>query len=209
MTPFYVSVCVHAIFVCLILFVLPESLSSESRQILSKNAESAKAASRRQDAIDREWESTPRHRGEPSERDALLQNDSAFSRISGTDATHSRRRKRLMGNARRVTRSLFSFLRPLTVFAPRKLEDGRKDWNLTIVGAGMFLIGCLMVSAIPVREGGSSADHVGCLALQSTVRNVHLWLDFRTGPSSFDGEALISSLAHSCPCPVIPGVSFS
>lgn len=146
MLPFYMSVCVHAIFVCLILFVLPESLSSESRQILSKNADLARAAARRQDALDREWESTPRHRGEASETSALLQNDSAFSRISGTDATHSRRRKRLMGNARRITRKLFSFLQPLTIFAPRELEDGSKDWNLTKVGAGMFLLGLLYVS---------------------------------------------------------------
>jgi len=146
MLPIYVTVCVHAIFVCLILFVLPESLSSESRQILSKNAELARAAAKRQDALDREWESTPRHRGDPSERDPLLHGDSTFSRISGTDATHSRRRKRIMGNARRAFRRLFSFLQPLTIFAPRELEDGRKDWNLTKVGAGMFLLGLLYVS---------------------------------------------------------------
>jgi MFS family permease len=146
MMPFYVSVCVHAMFICLILFLLPESLSSESRQILSKNAELARAAAQRQDALDREWESTPRYRGGPSERDPLLHNDSTFSRISGTDATHSRRRKRIVGNARRIFRRLFSFLQPLTVFAPRETEDGGKDWNLTKVGAGMFLIGCLYVS---------------------------------------------------------------
>jgi len=140
------SVCIHAIFVCLILFVLPESLSSESRQILSKNADLARAAAQRQDTLDREWESTPRHRGEPSERDPLLHNDSTFSRISGTDATHSRRRKRFMGRARRVFRRLFSFLQPLTIFAPRELEDGSKDWNLTKVGAGMFVLGLLYVS---------------------------------------------------------------
>jgi len=146
MLPFYMSVCIHAIFVCLILFVLPESLSSESRQILSKNADLARAAAQRQDTLDREWESTPRHRGEPSERDPLLHNDSTFSRISGTDATHSRRRKRFMGRARRVFRRLFSFLQPLTIFAPRELEDGSKDWNLTKVGAGMFVLGLLYVS---------------------------------------------------------------
>jgi hypothetical protein len=140
------SVCIHAVFTCLILFVLPESLSSESRQILSKNADLARAAARRQDALDREWESTPRHRGEPSETSALLQNDSTFSRISGTDATHSRRRKRFTGNVRRVFRKLFSFLQPLTIFAPREMEDGSKDWNLTKVGAGMFVLGLLYVS---------------------------------------------------------------
>jgi hypothetical protein len=146
MTPFYVSVCIHAVFVCMILFVLPESLSSESRQILTKNAELARAAAKRQDAMDREWEATPRHRGEPTERDPLVHTESSFSRISGADATHSRRRKRLVGNARRLFRRLFMFLEPLTVFAPRELEDGSKDWNLTKVGAGMFLIGCLYVS---------------------------------------------------------------
>jgi hypothetical protein len=138
MLPFYMSVCIHAVFICLILFVLPESLSSESRQILSKNADLARAAARRQDALDREWESTPRHRGDPSETSALLQNDSTFSRISGTDATHSRRRKRFTGTVRRV------------FFAPRELEDGSKDWNLTKVGAGMFVLGLLYVS--PTHE---------------------------------------------------------
>ena len=142
------SVCIHAVFICLILFVLPESLSSESRQILSKNADLARAAAQRQDTLDREWESTPRHRGEPSERDPLLHNDSTFSRISGNDATHSRRRKRITGNIRRVFRKLFSFLQPLTIFAPRELEDGSKDWNLTKVGGGMFVLGLLYVSTI-------------------------------------------------------------
>jgi hypothetical protein len=146
MLPFYMSVCIHAVVICFILFILPESLSSESRQILTKNADLAKAAAKRQDTLDREWESTPRHRGEPTENDALLQNDSTFSRISGTGATHSRRRKRLVGNLRRATRKLFSFLQPLTIFAPRELEDGSKDWNLTKVGAGMFLLGLLYVS---------------------------------------------------------------
>jgi hypothetical protein len=193
MSPFYVSVCVHAIFVLLILFVLPESLSSESRQILSKNAELAKAAAKRQDAIDREWESTPRHRGDPSERDPLLQNDSTFSRISGTDATHSRRRKRLMGNARRVTRSLFSFLKPLTVFAPRELEDGRKDWNLTKVGAGMFLIGCLYVSTTQVCKEETSAHQQGCFTFQGSVCNVHIRMDLCTGTSTFAVQLLISA----------------
>lgn len=147
MAPFYLSVAIHVSFILMILFVLPESLSSESRQILSKNAELARAAAKRQDAIDREWEATPRQRGDPNERDPLLHNDSTFSRVSGTDATHSRRRKRLVGNVRRVFRRLFAFLQPLTVFAPRETEDGTTDWNLTKVGLGMFLMGCLYVSS--------------------------------------------------------------
>jgi hypothetical protein len=148
MAPFYLSVVIHVVFVLMILFVLPESLSSESRQILSKNAELARAAAKRQDAIDREWEATPRQRADPSERDPLLHNDSSFSRVTGTNVTHSRRRKRLVGNARRTFRKVFSFLQPLTVFAPRELEDGSKDWNLTKVGMGMFLMGCLYVSNV-------------------------------------------------------------
>lgn len=147
MIPFYFSVCIHVIFMMLILFVLPESLSSESRQILKKNAEAARENSRLKDAADREWESMPVRavRAAASERDPLLQNDSTFSRISGTGVNHSRRRKRIMGNARRVLRRMFAFLQPLSVFAPRETEEGVKDWNLTKVGAGMFLIGCLMV----------------------------------------------------------------
>lgn len=167
MLPFYLSVCVHAVIVCWILFLLPESLSSESRQILSKNAELARVAAHRQDTLDREWESTPRRRGQASETDPLLQNDSTFSRISGTDATHSRRRKRLMGNARRLTRRLFSFLQPLTIFAPRELEDGTKDWNLTKVGGGMFLLGLLYVS-FPVASRRELMFRVLCLTKSNT-----------------------------------------
>lgn len=156
MVPFYFSVCIHITFILLILFVLPESLSTESRQILKKTADVAREAAKRQDAADREWESVPKRAAaaaagsssgtEATERDHLLQNDSSFSRISGNGVNHSRRRKRLVGNARRILRRMFAFLQPLSVFAPREMEDGGKDWNLTKVGAGMFLIGCLMVS---------------------------------------------------------------
>ena len=153
MIPFYFSVCIHVIFMMLILFVLPESLSSESRQILQKNAEAARENARLKDAADREWESMPvaavraaaHANANATERDPLLQNDSTFSRISGTGVNHSRRRKKIVGNARRILRRMFAFLQPLSVFAPRETEDGGKDWNLTKVGAGMFLIGCLMV----------------------------------------------------------------
>lgn len=157
MIPFYFSVCIHVIFMMLILFVLPESLSSESRQILKKNAEVARENARLKDAADREWESTPVKavRAVANERDPLLQGDSAFSRISGSDVNHSRRRKRLVGTARRILRRTFAFLQPLSVFAPRETEDGGKDWNLTKVGAGMFLIGCLMVCTLQVRTTAS------------------------------------------------------
>lgn len=157
MVPFYFSVVIHTIYVILMLFVLPESLSSDSRQILKKHAEEAREAAKRQDALDRQWEATPAKAaaraagaGAGTEREPLLHNDSTFSRISTSSnnaagVNHSRRRKKIVGNAKRTLRRVFAFLQPLTVFAPRETEDGRKDWNLTKVGAGMFLIGCLMV----------------------------------------------------------------
>lgn len=161
MLPFYISVCIHIIYILAYVFVLPESLSSESRQILKKNAALARANARRQDELDREWESLPaasaRAAANPTsrpatERDPLLHNDSSFSRISSSNVNHSRRRKKLVGNLRRLVRKTFAFLQPLTVFAPRVLEDGRKDWNMAFVGMGMFFLGCLMVIVLLRRD---------------------------------------------------------
>lgn len=154
MLPFYISVCIHIVYILSYILILPESLSSDSRQILKKNAELARANAKRRDELDREWEATPvaaaraaanSNSNMATERDPLLANDSSFSRISGSNVNHSRRRKKLVGSFRRTFRKTFAFLQPLTVFAPRELEDGRKDWNLAKVGVGMFLIGCLMV----------------------------------------------------------------
>ncbi|ORY31622.1 hypothetical protein BCR39DRAFT_525949 [Naematelia encephala] len=138
MTPFYVSIVVHATWVFLILLVLPESLSSEARVVLRKNAQLAAEANRRRDAAEREWEDeTP-----DDDRPDPLGAESAWSRVSFSHAGHSRRRKRFVGNAKRMFRRFTMPLRPLAIFLPREREDGRpgKEWNLTWVGCALFLM---------------------------------------------------------------------
>ncbi|TYJ58953.1 hypothetical protein B9479_000389 [Cryptococcus floricola] len=151
MTPFYVNVLIHSVYIILILFLLPESLSSEARVILTKNAALAKDAAARREAAEREWEDeevandAPRAAGDGNrESDPLL---SGWSIVSATNP--SRRRKRFAGNVRRTIRKTFSFLDPLTIFFPRTEEDAwtgreRKNWNMTIVGLGLFFMSLLM-----------------------------------------------------------------
>lgn len=168
MAPFYVSVCVHAVFVLLFSFLLPESLSTEARQILAKNASLARDAAKRQDALDRAWEnetpaavevtdpllSTPA--GRPRMYGATQQTatpgggggESGWSRMSSfaaAPAGASKRRKRLTGQVYRFGRSLTKPFQPLAIFLPMEGEDGKKIWGLTYVGIGQFCLSMLMV----------------------------------------------------------------
>ncbi|WVQ75612.1 hypothetical protein IAR50_005241 [Cryptococcus sp. DSM 104548] len=152
MTPFYVNILIHSVYIVLILFLLPESLSSEARVILTKNAALAKDAAARREAAEREWEdeeagddASPRAAGDGArENDPLL---SGWSFVSATNP--SRRRKRFTGNVRRTIRKTFSFLHPLAIFYPRTEEDAwtgkeKKNWNMTFVGMGLFCMSLLM-----------------------------------------------------------------
>ena len=149
MAPFYVSICVHAIYVFSILFLLPESLSTQSRLILSKNAEIARTKKRRQEQLEREWENeTPQVEASDPFLSASAGNngESGWSRITGGG---SKRSKKFYGRSRRSIQRLFGFLEPVAIFLPREREEGSwqkgKDWNLTFVGIAVFLGSMLMV----------------------------------------------------------------
>jgi hypothetical protein len=127
----------------LMFFLLPESLSSEARVILTKNAQLAKERARRRDQAEREWENeTPAN--EPTDPLMPIGGDSGWSRLS--HAGHSKRRKRLVGNLTRLLRSARAPLQPLAIFLPRERDDGTKDYNLTAAGCAIFCASMLYVS---------------------------------------------------------------
>ncbi|OCF61558.1 hypothetical protein L486_01210 [Kwoniella mangroviensis CBS 10435] len=139
MTPFYVNAIIYTLYIPLIVFLLPESLSSQARLQLAKNAKLAKEEAKKRDQLEREWENeTPfPPDGVEGESDPLL---SGWSRISN-NAQASKARKRTIGNFRRLMRKVFGFLQPLSIFIPVKKEGERhRDWNLTVVGAGLFFM---------------------------------------------------------------------
>lgn len=173
MVPFYISACVHAFFILYILLILPESLSSEARAILTANAKVKAAARKRKEAAEREWEDTDavpasNSDGAADESTSLLGNDAAGASsrspklqhrasrmsfgaisLSGDPSTHSKRRKRWTGNAKRWMRTLTRPLQPLEVFVPTEKQDGRgRDWNMTFVAGAMFMMATLMVSPL-------------------------------------------------------------
>lgn len=167
MVPFYLNVCVHLTFMSLMFFLLPESLSSEARVILTKNAQLAKERARRRDQAEREWENeTPAN--EPT--DPLMPNpmpiggDSGWSRLS--HAGHSKRRKRLVGNLTRLLRSVRAPLQPLAIFLPRERDDGTKDYNLTAAGCAIFCASMLYVSPNPISP--ALTVRVSCKSRRST-----------------------------------------
>jgi hypothetical protein len=140
MFPFYINICVHLLYIILIIFLLPESLSSDARFILTKNAALSKEAARRRDEAEREWENEA--------ADPLLASpngaDSGWSRLS--HAGHSKRRKRLVGNMTRLFRRVTSPLQPLAIFLPREKDDGGMDYNLTATGFAIFMVSMIYVS---------------------------------------------------------------
>ncbi|WVR09622.1 hypothetical protein IAU60_006694 [Kwoniella sp. DSM 27419] len=160
MTPFYINACIYAFYIPMIVFVLPESLSSEARVQLAKTAAEKKQEALKRDAAEREWEdetpSIPINQDDPSraptETDPLLSGWSrvSISGVAGPGA--SRRKKRAWGNARRLVRKALGFLAPLAIFLPTDLEDGSgKDWNLTVVGIAIFCMS--MVFGIMTMKG--------------------------------------------------------
>jgi hypothetical protein len=115
---------------------------------LVKTAKLKKEAGKRRDAAEREWENetpqneianpflaTPRSMG----------GESTFSRMSN-DNNRSKRNKKIMGNAKRAGRRMFSFLEPLVIFLPRERDDGNgKDWSLTMVAGAITCLSLMMV----------------------------------------------------------------
>lgn len=160
MTPFYLNVCVHFFYIIMILLVLPESLSTEARSILRKNAKLASDAQKRQDTIQREWENetpAPADVGNPFEASAAEGGIGdggrpSWSRrfsvgvVGGPAQEQSKRSKKIRGWLRRTFRKGTAFLQPLEVFMPKEGEDGKTDWTMTVTGAALFMMSLLYVS---------------------------------------------------------------
>ena len=153
MIPFYVNVAVHLVFIIMFMTILPESLSSDARTILAKNAALARDAVRRRDAAEREWENEAPtiEVTDPLLGTSIPAGDSGWSRISHAGA--SRRRKRFVGNMTRLFRTATKPLTPLAIFMPQEKEDGQKDWNLFWVGVASFTLSMMMVSSFPCWIG--------------------------------------------------------
>jgi hypothetical protein len=163
---FYVGVCLFLTFLVFVLYVIPESLSSEARAALANAADAKALRARQKEQAEREWEN------ESDDDDAAGAADSSgvmrvphgeesgWSMISiRTTATNAsrrstKRRKRLRGMIRRFRRRALGFARPLGLFIPKDKEyrspSGnivvRKDWNLTFLALGTFFAATLLVS---------------------------------------------------------------
>lgn len=165
MTPFYINLILYSLSIPLVLFLLPESLSSDARLILAKNARLAEDAAARREAAEIEWEDEapvlPRvrvnERGEhvEDEEDPLISGQSLRSNGMGGQ---SKRRKKMVGTIKRLGKKTTAFLAPLGIFLPKLVEedengdgDGeirlggrvRREWNMTVMGMGMFLMSML------------------------------------------------------------------
>ncbi|BEI84547.1 hypothetical protein CcaverHIS002_0411510 [Cutaneotrichosporon cavernicola] len=139
--PFYISVCVHAMWVVLIRFLLPESLSSDSRAILKQRAKAAAAAARERDAAERAWEFDGDDQDQPHE------SESSFARLAG-GVRGSRNARRTMGFARRIGRRAILPLKPLGIFWPQRGEDGRREYNLILIAILNFIMANMMGAVV-------------------------------------------------------------
>lgn len=164
MAPFYINMCIHILYIPLFLFLLPESLSSEARMILDKNAKLAHQAANDRDAAEREWE---------NETPAV----ELANPLEQRTATSSKRTKRLRGSLRRTFRRATGFLQPLAIFLPREMEDGRKDWSLTFVGCSISCMSMLYVSC----HGNGTSLMAGNHDDENSIYTLYLWLDICTG----------------------------
>lgn len=119
-------------------FLLPESLSSESRLQLSKKAKLAAERRRERDQEQMHWERMgPRRMGSVSPGPESSPGDSGWSRVRAATSRH-RTVRRSIGSLRRLVRRSLWFLEPLKVLIPEKI-DGKRDWNLPIVAFMLFL----------------------------------------------------------------------
>ncbi|RXK40819.1 hypothetical protein M231_01878 [Tremella mesenterica] len=151
MFPFYIIASVHALWVPLYLFLLPESLSSDARNVLKKNASIAKEQAIQRDEQEREWEDETPAIASESDPFLIPSNNSDGRRLSFANSGHSKRRKRLVGSTKRLLRRATGFVEPLSIFLPRKVEGKRgRDWNLTLMGGTMFLMS-MMYGVLQVK----------------------------------------------------------
>ncbi|BEJ15357.1 hypothetical protein CspHIS471_0411240 [Cutaneotrichosporon sp. HIS471] len=141
LSPFYISVCVHALWVVLIRFLLPESLSSDSRAILKQRAKAAAAAARERDAAERAWEIDGDDQDQPHE------SESSFARLAG-GVRGSRKARRTMGFTRRIGRRAILPLKPLGIFWPQRGEDGRRKYNLLLIAILNFIMANMMGAVV-------------------------------------------------------------
>ncbi|OXG79438.1 hypothetical protein C349_04385 [Cryptococcus neoformans var. grubii Br795] len=165
MTPFYINLILYSLSIPLVLFLLPESLSSDARLILAKNARLEEDAAARREAAEIEWEDEapvlPRmrvnERGEygENEEDPLINDRSLRSNGMGRQ---SKRRKKMVGTIKRLGKKAIAFLAPLGIFLPKIVKENgdgdgdgeirvggrvRREWNMTVMGMGMFLMSML------------------------------------------------------------------
>lgn len=145
LTPFYVSVTVHFVFTILLRFVLPESLSSDSRAMLAKRAKAASQAKKDRDVAERAWEAD-------GDEETPVRGDSGFSRIA-TPIRGSRVGRRAVGEVRRMARRAVTPLQPLAVFIPQKLPGGGRNYNLLLLAIVNFIIAQMMVSPAERQRG--------------------------------------------------------
>ncbi|KIR68319.1 hypothetical protein I314_01819 [Cryptococcus bacillisporus CA1873] len=178
MTPFYINLVLYSLSIPLVLFLLPESLSSDARLILAKRARLAEDADARREAAEIEWEDeTPvlpragmNERGEHAqeEEDPLVSGRSL--RLDGMSG-HLKRRK-MMETIKRLGKKATGFLAPLGIFLPmiveedeKEDEDGegrvsgrvRREWNMTVMG--MVIIKYVKSRLNPSHSRPKSAAH--------------------------------------------------
>lgn len=213
MTPFYINLVLYSLSIPLVLFLLPESLSSDARLILAKRARLAEDADARREAAEIEWEDeTPvlprvgmNERGEHAqeEEDPLVSGRSL--RFDGMNG-HLKRRK-MKETIKRLGKKATGFLAPLAIFLPKIVEedekedeDGevrvsgrvRREWNMTVMGMGMFLMSMLYVSTLSLSMNfitivtSRILMWVGYIIDKNAILILRLWLDIRTGQFSFD-----------------------
>jgi len=191
MFPFYTNVIVHFIFIAFMLFLLPESLSSEARAILSKNAQLSREAAIRRDTAEREWENeTPA----VEISDPLLSGPNMGCRVS--TAGPSKSRKRAFGNAMRLGRRTFKFLEPLAIFLPRERDDGvGKDWTMCLMGCTMVSLSMMMVSTFRILYGRKADEIQGIMQTKTQFTFfAYGWTSAQVSPPSIWLQVLADEL---------------
>lgn len=151
---FYFSTVLHSCMFLVVLFLLPESLSTAARSQLVKQAEDRRLAASERDAAERRWEgASDAICGEAADDEDEVDdvNASGWSRL-----TSDRTIRQSRGALRRLIRRAFGFLSPLEIFLP-SFTDGSDDnqavnkarrwpnWNLTLLAIGFSFSLCLQV----------------------------------------------------------------
>lgn len=162
--PFYISILMHGLTAILFRFLLPESLSTESRIQLTKKAKLAAERRREREQEQVYWEqmgprrlaahqsslsplrSSPSPSTSPGDSGWSRVRAAGLSRVEQVRAASNRYRtvRRFLGSLRRTARRMVWFLEPLTILIPEKDSSGKRDYNLTVVALMLFLGSCIM-----------------------------------------------------------------